>query len=41
MHNKISNEKRIVAVQHEDPESSEKKEAERKNNHGIKIMNEF
>ena len=41
MCNKRSNEKRIVAVQNEDPESSGEKEAKRKNNHGNKIMNEL
>ena len=41
MHNKISNEKRVSAVRNEDPESSGEEEAERKNNHGNKIMNEL
>ena len=40
-YNKRSNEKRIVVVQHEDPKSSKEKEAERKNNHGNKILNEL
>ena len=41
MHNKIRNEKRIVNIQNEDPESSGEEEAKRKNNHGNKIMNEL
>ena len=41
MHNKRNNTKRIVAVQHEDPESSGDEESGPRNNHGNNIMNEL